>query len=406
MTIEFDINGYIKYVQDSLALSNFETWQLAVYGVLALAFTVQMFWWLRYFTGIFRYNRKFNKNKIKFNYEFPPVSVIICAKDEEENLKVNLPVVLEQMYPDFEVIVVNDASYDDTEEVLAEMKLKYPHLRSTYVPENAKFIDSKKFALTLGIKAAKNDVLVFTDADCKPTSKDWLNNIVRHFDPDTDIVIGYSPYTRHKSLLNAFQVFDTLFIGMQYLNYSLAGKTYMGVGRNMAYRKSLYLKSKGFTTHLNLQSGDDDLFINGVATKSNTKIEIQPDSQTVSEPKPNNNLWVRQKERHLSTAPHYKAGTKFLIGTELAFRTIFYLAFIATIAISVMWANFVVCGIGVLLFIIRYLTQYIIINKTATQLCERHYYAGVLAMDTLMPLINLYINTKSMLRGGSMYKWK
>lgn len=377
-------------------------WQLAIIGTLSLAFIVQMFWWLRYFTGIFRYNRKFRKNKIKFNYEFPPVSVIICAKDEEENLKKNLPVVLEQMYPDFEVIVVNDASFDDTEEVLAEMKLKYPNLRSTYVPENAKFIDSKKFALTLGIKAAKNDVLVFTDADCKPTSKDWLNNIVRHFDTNTDIVIGYAPYIHRKSLLNAFQVFDTLFIGMQYLNYSLAGKTYMGVGRNMAYKKSLYLKSKGFTTHLNLQSGDDDLFINEVATKSNTRIEIQPDSQTVSEPKPNCNLWIRQKERHLSTAPHYKTGTKWLIGTELAFRTLFYIALIATFTIG----NLIICGIGVLLFIIRYITQYVIINKSATQLRERHYYFGVFLMDILMPLINLTVNIKSKLSGGSVYKWK
>ncbi|MCQ2351572.1 MAG: glycosyltransferase [Paludibacteraceae bacterium] len=377
-------------------------WQLLIAGLLALAFLVQMFWWLRYFTGIFRYNRRFNKNRVKFNYEFPPVSVIICAKDEEHNLRNNLPVIMNQLYPEYEVIVVNDASYDNTEELLAEMKLKYPNLKSTYVPEKAKFIDSKKFALSLGIKAAQNEILVFTDADCTPASNDWLGNIVRNFDDGTDIVIGYGAYAKKPTLLNMFQVFDTMFIGMQYLNYSLAGKTYMGVGRNMAYRKSMFIKSKGFTSHLNLQSGDDDLFINEVATSDNTKIEIQPVSQTISEPKSTFNMWMRQKRRHLSTSGHYKASTKFMIGTELAFRTIFYVTFI----LSFVFGNCLIWALALLLFLIRYLTQYIIINKTATQLSERHYYFGIVAMDTLIPCINLCVSLKNLLSHGSSYKWK
>jgi len=397
-----DYKEILNYVKESLLLENFQLWQLVIFGIFATAFILQSFWWLRYFTAIFRYNRKFYKNKISFNYDFPPVSVIICAKDEEINLKKYLPTVLQQNYPNYEVIVVNDASYDNTEEVLAKMKLEYSNLHSTYVPENAKFIDSKKFALTLGIKAAKNDILVFTDADCMVASTDWLGNIVRNFDSKTDIVLGYGAYSRKKSLLNAFQVFDTLFIAMQYLNYSLAGHTYMGVGRNMAYRKSMFVNSRGFANHLDIQSGDDDLFINEVATKNNTRVEIQRESKTISEPKMTLNMWIRQKQRHLSTSKYYKAGTKFFIGFELATRTIFYASFI----LALLFGNYVTSAIAILCFIFRYISQYAIINKTATQLGERHYYFGVLLMDIMLPLINLGIQTKSKLSKGSKYKWK
>ncbi|MBO6034765.1 MAG: glycosyltransferase [Paludibacteraceae bacterium] len=391
-----------NYIQCSLVPENFEPWQIAIFGAFAVAFLIQMCWWCGFFTNLFRYNRKFIRNRVKFNFEQPEVSVIICAKNEEENLKKNLPLIMSQLYPAYEVIVINDASSDDTEMVLAEMKLQYPNLRTTYVPEKAKFVDSKKFAITLGIKAAKNDILVFTDADCIPGSKDWLGNIVRHFDSKTDIVLGYGAYSYSGTLLSRMQVLDTLFIAMQYLNYSLAGKTYMGVGRNMAYRKSMFLKSRGFASHLNLQSGDDDLFINEVATSKNTKVEVQPESRTISEPKATFKLWMRQKERHISTGSFYKAGTKWLIGTEMAWRVLFYGLFIATAVIG----NYVTLAIAALMFIVRLLTQYIIIRKSAAVLGEHQFKAGVLLLDICIPLINLGIDLKIRLSGGAVYKWK
>ena len=189
---------------------------------------------------------------------------------------------------------------------------------------------------------------------------------------------------------------------MQYLNYSLAGKTYMGVGRNMAYRKSMFLKSRGFASHLNLQSGDDDLFINEVATSKNTKIEIQPECKTISEPKDTFKMWMRQKERHLSTGAYYKAGTKWLIGTEMAWRVLFYGALIATVVVG----NYVTLAIAALLFIIRYITQYAIIKKSAATLNERHFKASVLLIDICIPLINLGLDIKTKLSGGTVYKWK
>lgn len=385
-----------------LNIEQFEVWQLAVFGIFIVAFIVQLVWWLTYFTGIIRYNRKVRKGKVKYSDAKPPVSVIICARDEEENLTHNIPLIMSQDYPDYEVIVVNDASTDATDEVIGQFLTQYPNMRTTYVPENAKFIDSKKFALTLGIKAAKNDILVFTDADCVPESNNWLDNIVRNFDEGTQIVLGYGAYKHKKSFLNWLQVFDTLFIGLQYFNYSLAGKTYMGVGRNLAYRKSMFLNSKGFSKHLDIQSGDDDLFIMEVSTQTNTKVEFQNGSKTISEPKPTLHQWFRQKERHLSTGSYYKTSTKMLIGSELAFRVFFYASLIASLIIG----NFITAYIVAGCFVLRYITQYLIINRTATILGERHYYVGILFLDIVIPLINFFVNTHSKLRGGTVYKWK
>ena len=392
--------NYLNYILDYFY--GLPIWLGIVIGCAFCFFIIQMVYYWGFFTNIFRFKRKCRKNKVSFLESFPPVSVIICVKNEEVNLNDKLPKVLEQDYPDYEVIVVNDSSSDETEEVLAIMKTRYERLHTTFVPENAKFIDSKKFALTLGIKAAKNEILIFTDADCEPKTEKWLKNIVRNFTEDTQIVLGYGGYKRKKSLLNYIIVFDTLFIAIQYLNYSLSGKTYMGVGRNMAYRKSMFIESKGFTAHLNLQSGDDDLFINETATKTNTRIEISPDSITISEPKDTFSMWKRQKERHLSTSGHYRFGSKALIGVEVFSRGLFYASLIALLISFDLVAAYIATG----MFLIRYITQYIIINLTAKQLGERKYYIGILILDILLPLINLNIQIKSLFRGKEKYKWK
>ncbi|NCC98927.1 MAG: glycosyltransferase [Bacteroidia bacterium] len=392
--------NYLNYILDYFY--GLPIWLIIVIGCAFCFFIIQMVYYWGFFTNIFRYKRKCRKNKISFLESLPPVSVIICAKNEEVNLNEKLPKVLEQDYPDYEVIVVNDSSSDESEEVLAIMKTRYERLHTTFVPENAKFIDSKKFALTLGIKAAKNEILIFTDADCEPKTDKWLKNIVNNFTEDTQIVLGYGGYKRKNTLLNYIIVFDTLFIAIQYLNYSLSGKTYMGVGRNMAYRKSMFIESKGFTAHLNLQSGDDDLFINENSTKKNTRIEISPDSITISEPKDTFMMWKRQKERHLSTSGHYRFGSKVLLGAEVFSRGFFYASLIALLISYDLVAAYIAGG----LFLIRYISQYIIINLTARQLGERKYYLGILALDILLPLINLNIQIKSLFRGKEKYKWK
>ena len=385
-----------------ILLNTFSTAELICLAVLFLSVLVQLYYYLRFYTAIFRHKRRIKKGKIQLLDTLPEVSVIICARNEEENLRKHLPSVLTQDYPKYEVIVINDRSYDESETVLELLKKEYPHLKTSFIPMDAKFIDSKKIAVTLGIKAAQNDILVFTDADCEPVSNKWLEGVVRSFSTDKQIVLGYGAYNKNKSFANFTQVFDTLFIGIQYLNYAIAGYPYMGVGRNMAYRKSFFENSKGFSKHLDIQSGDDDLFINDYARGKNTTVCINPDSVTTSEEKKSFSAFLAQKERHLSTSGRYKFSSKLLLGTEMGSRFLFYLGILVTCLMQMPYWYFIAPAA----FLLRYIVQYIIINLNAKVLGERKFYFCIGLMDILLPLINLYLYIVAFFRPKAHYKWK
>ncbi|OFY23652.1 MAG: hypothetical protein A2W98_13265 [Bacteroidetes bacterium GWF2_33_38] len=312
-----------------------------------------------------------------------PVSVIICAKNEVENLKKNLHLILTQNYPDFEVIVVNDCSSDSTEMFLAEMKAKYSNLRVTTIIEDERFPHGKKLALTIGIKGAKNEILLMTDADCHPKSQNWIANIQRNFTPEIDIVLGFGRYSQHSGFVNSLIRFDTLLIALQYFSYALARVPYMGVGRNLAYRKSLFFKHKGFASHIKYLSGDDDLFINEAATKSNTAIEFSLDSHTISEPKKTLNEWFVQKRRHLSTGESYKFKHKFLLGLEYISRIFFFLMLIVLIITQIN-----IIGITLSIFLFKTILQLIIIKLAMKRLNEKDLLLTSPAFDIFLPLLN------------------
>lgn len=278
---------------------------------------------LIYFFSFFAFATAGHKNKL---HPEVPVSVIICAKNEEENLKNFLPSILEQDYPEFEVIVINDASADGTLEVIEEFQKFDPRIQIVNVQNNEAFWANKKYSLTLGIKKAKNKHLLFTDADCAPQSSNWIKEMSRNFQPDTSIVLGYGGYFQHTgSLLNKLIRFETLLTAIQYFSYAKLGSPYMGVGRNLAYTSTQFYEMKGFASHLHLRSGDDDLFVNEAATSDNTTICFHPDSITRSVPKTSFSEWFHQKKRHVSVAGHYKNTHKLLLSGFYIFRILFWL---------------------------------------------------------------------------------
>jgi len=277
------------------------------------------------------------------------VSVIICAKNEVLRLRKYLPAVLEQAYSDFEVIVVNDCSWDETGEYLESIAPKYPRLKIVTIKEQEKYRHGKKFALTLGIKAAKNDHLLFTDADCIPSGKNWLSLMQRHFARNTEIILGYGPYQKEAGFLNKLIRFDTFYIGMQYLSAALGKNAYMGVGRNLAYRKELFFRSKGFAKHNHILSGDDDLFVNENATPQNTAIELDPEAFTFSEAKKSFGAWFKQKKRHLSTSKYYKLSDQFFLFANSISLILFYTVLIALLLLRFEWRILVSLYAGVIL---------------------------------------------------------
>lgn len=262
-----------------------------------------------------------------------PLSVIICARNEKENLQKFLPSIFNQDYPNFEVIVVNDRSWDGTADVLEQLEKEYANLKVVTVSDGSKFIAGKKFAVTMGIKAASHDWLVFTDADCEPVSNNWLKFMQQPADDQMEIVLGYSPYFKKRGLLNALIRFETFFTAVNYLAYALKGMPYMGVGRNMAYKKSLFFKNKGFAAHMHIPSGDDDLFVNANANSRNTEIRLNKDSYVWSEPKTSFITYLRQKKRHFGAGKLYKPKHKFILSTQIIVQFLFYVLLIGLICL-------------------------------------------------------------------------
>lgn len=282
-----------------------------VFFTFLFAILIQLIYYLLIYSKFF--SKKPTKPE-RHNAVSMPVSVVIPAKDEYHNLIKNLPLILQQDYENFEVVVVDDGSVDETPHLLKELALQHPKLSIITINENKNFFRGKKFPLSIGIKSAKHEILVLTDADCKPVSNQWLRNMVLPFsNPKIEMVLGYGAYETKKGLLNKLIRYDTISIAIQYFSFALIGKAYMGVGRNLAYRKSLFYQQKGFTSHLKLMSGDDDLFVNMAATKSNTACEYHESSHTLSTPKTFFSAWVRQKKRHFTSGAFYKTKHKFFL---------------------------------------------------------------------------------------------
>ncbi len=302
-----------------------------VFILFVLSCAVQIGYYLFSFMRFALYKAKAPLNDTQ------PVSVIICARNEVNNLKKYLLSILEQAYPSFEVIVVNDCSWDESGIYLEELQAKYTHLKVVTIKEQDKYRHAKKFALTLGIKAAKNDILLFTDSDCMIASKNWIADMQYHFRKDVEIVLGYGAYMKEKGFLNKLIRFDTFMIAMQYFSSAIAGSPFMGVGRNLAYRKSLFFRTKGFARHYHLLSGDDDLFVNENATNTNTQIEIQPDSFTYSDPKKTFNDWFVQKRRHIGTGRSYKSKHQLQLFMNSFSALLFFSSLVALLILHYEW---------------------------------------------------------------------
>jgi len=320
-----------------------------------------------------------------------PVSVIIAARNEFDNLQKNLLTILEQNYPEFEVVVVNDCSWDGSQAWLEELQKSQPRLKISQIIEQEKYPTGKKFAVTMGIKAAKYDLLLFTDADCEPASDQWIRNMQSRFTPGKDIVLGFSPYRKTKGFLNQFIRFETLITAQFYFSMALRNNPFMGVGRNLAYRKDLFFKHKGFASHQHIMSGDDDLFINQAATTTNVAIEIDSASFVNTEAKTTFDSWSNQKSRHMTTGKYYKTEHKRVLGTYYS-AIILYYTFVATNLIVNIYTWPIVVGI----FAVKYISQSVVFYFSAKKLKYQSLVFNLLILDIVYLLYMIVYGTKGL----------
>ena len=313
------------------------------------------------------------------------VSVILCAKNEEETLPSLLKSLRVQKYSNFEIVLVNDASRDNTLEIMETFASENSNVEVVDVMVNDRFWRGKKFALTLGIKKAKNDILLFTDADCIPVSDEWISSMVNVYAEETEVVLGYGAYKKQKGLLNKLVRFETVLTASNYFSFAKLFTPYMGVGRNLSYKKELFCKAKGFYSHMDVASGDDDLFINSNATKRNTKIVFSEDSFTVSEAPSSWSEWFIQKRRHYSTSSFYSFKTKALLAIQGLSHLLFLILLIILLVLGIK------SEIVISVFVFRTIFYTLTIGKASYKLKEKDLFLFVPFLDVLLILLQVVL---------------
>jgi len=354
---------------------------IVLVGILLISVCVQIYFYVFIFgkTAVYK-NHKSNLTKF-------PISVIIVGRNEENNVKSFLPQVLSQNYPQFEVVFVNDRSTDRTSEVLNQIKTHDSRLKIINIEMTVE-MPGKKNALTLGIQSAQYEHLVLIDADVYPLSDSWLNQISDAYGESTEIVLGYGAYEKRKGFLNKLIRFDALFIALQYFSIAKIGLPYMGTGRNLSYKKSLFIKHSGFEKHIDILSGDDDLFVNEAANAINTEIVISPESKTLSVPKTRFKEWFYQKRRHLTTGRYYRLKHLQLLGIELLSRFMFWLlSFIVLICIDLYF--------GLAILFLGLSIKSLIISIFARNIKEYGVCLFIPLFDIIIPVINFFAVIKN-----------
>lgn len=357
-----------------------------------VVFLVSLLLQLLYHWGIFSKVAFYKRNaRPKLDEELEPVSVVICARDAYEYLSELIPALLNQDYPNYEIVVVNDCSEDETEEYLKDLERKEPKIKPVQLKQHLNFFNGKKFPLSMGIKSAQNDLLVLTECNCMPVNDQWLRSVVNRYNNRTEIVIGYCPIAHKKSSLNRLMRFDTLQNALLYLSAALKHRPYMGIGKNLSYRKELFYRNKGFISHYTTSVGDDDLFISQVATKKNTEVLIDAENAILTTPTSNFRLWMHQKSSRYSTIPKYSAGARSYLSLFYISQFLFYASFIALLCLK---PAFIITGgeafyipILAFFFLLRFGSQFIIYYKASKRLGEKGLLPGLLIYDLLFAFL-------------------
>lgn len=382
--LEVQFMKIIPELQDTFAFYTF--WIFAGCVFLQLLYVILFFGRLAY-----------RKAKAPSTH-LPPVSVVIAARNESDNLFENLPKILNQNYPNFEVVVVNHQSIDDSRHLLAALQREYKHLIVMEVEKSRHLRASKKLPLTLGIKKAKNEHLILTDADCSPASDNWLRRMVEQFSDQKQIVLGYGPYKTEPGFLNKIIRFDSTMIAVHYFSMALMRLPYMGVGRNLAYTKTVFDSTHGFKSHYAVSSGDDDLFIQEAARKRNYTIQLESDSFMFSDAKSTWETFVLQKVRHYTTAPHYKVFKKWLLGIYPATTLLLTVSFVILL-LQPEWRIHAGIGFGLILVM-----KWWLLGKCFSRLKSNKFIALLPFLDLVYALVTPFFYYSTLQKKGTSWK--
>ena len=372
-------------------------------GIFGAVVVVQLY----YILGVF--TRLLFRRSTEPPTQLPAVSVVVCAHNELENLRALLPMLNEQDYPNYEVIVMDDSSWDGTVDLAETEAQAWKRVRFLHIEQEYDHVTPKKYAITTAIRSAKHDIILLTDADCRPTTDQWIKGMVACLTSDKQIVLGFSPYEKHPGFLNRLIRFETFYVAVQYLSLALAGKPYMGVGRNLMYRKSLFLQNKGFYSHLRVTGGDDDLLMNEIATAQNTAVCLDPDAFMVSIPKSTWAAWYWQKKRHLSVSKYYKFPNKVRLSVLSGTHVLSWVFFIGLgiwggVSFPPLQLGYLI--IIVAIFGIRLLSQWIVLGIASRKLYKSVGWFAIPFMDFVLFIYYIVMSVVMWTNRRKKVRWR
>ncbi len=372
------------YINNDMDFLDYQFNTVGFYFAIILGIII-LFQILYYFivygrVAFFKDNKLTTDDKQKY---IPSVSVVMCVKDDAYNLEKKLPIILEQEYPNFEVVVVNDASKDETEYVLRVLQEIYPNLNVVNLYNNVNGFLGKKYPLSLGIKSAKNEIILLTESDTMPLNYNWITTMVKGFKQKKDIVLGFTNFEQKPTFLNTLMHYENLTSAMNYLGNAMLNNPFMGQGRNMAYKREFFFETGGFISQYNISVGEDDLFINKNANSKNTSVIINKESINLASPKEKREEWVIQKKKHFKSMYHFKLKDK-IISTLMPFATLLIYVLVAlSIVFQFPWQY------AILPLVLKYTFQIIVYYKSSKTLATKQ----VAFLSPLLEVLFLFINT-------------
>ncbi len=355
-----------------------------IFGIFTLCAFIQFYYYwsiFRHVVNIKPYTGKSTK---------PPVSVVICAKNEQQNLEKNLPLYLEQNYPEFEVVVVNDCSTDETEALLYTLKLKYKKLQVTTIELDHQFLHNKKLAITIGIKAARYDNIIFTEPYCAPSDNKWLASMQQAFGSKGELVVGYCRNEPREGLADKVMRSDSVVSALFSLHGAMLGKPYRCTIKNMGISQSFFFRSKGFAHYNSYPNSEETIFLCRNGNEENTRVAISSDAILSSSQVLTFEQWFKQKCLYSSLLSMGKRGV-WRLRCEILSRTSFYTTFLVLLILAIIRLDYLLMLCMAPLVITRLITRMVIMRKALNKLQEKGIFFWILVYDIISPLLTFIV---------------
>lgn len=381
--------------------------ELILAGISGTLLLIQLLYYFTLYYRIHYHKAQVSKRRFQFIEELPPISIIIYTNEQCEQLKRSLPVILSQDYPsEFEVVIINGTKADETEDYLKLMQREHENIYYSFLPDSSRYFSRKKLAITLAMRACKYDWVLMTEPGCVPASNQWLRLMASNCIPGADIVLGYSGYENSKGWRSHTIAFDNLLLSMRYMGAALCGSPYMGIGRNLLYRKELFYRDKGFTWQHDLQNGDDDLFVNRLANGQNTRVETDSRTVMITET-PTHKEWQDEKTGLAITARRYQGMQRYLMGFETTTRLLFYVSLLMMKWEALLSGHYIFIGVAVIAWLLRWSLQCLVFNNTAHDLgMQRWFYLSLPLFDFIQPYLSLRWKLRSLSKHKHDFLWQ